>query len=654
MKKFTGLFIGIVLFIFFTAGICTSCDKKDDIKYVNTRTDFCSKVNTDSIIYVDDIDFGGETESEQIKIEKSISIIGKSNKSVLKNVYFDISGGGLESEMITVSIQNVVFNGNYNNENLTVDSTKSYVQNMGSRRDEKRAINAEGFMSLSIDNCDFTNYNSSSGAAVYANYTDGNLDLYKRMSFTMSNCNVYNNYTFRGSVHFNGKKPMAAEFKNCNFYNNQASYASGIFAGGVVAKIDNCSFKNNVYQEIKNVYETNYVTREKTNYVSGQALHFTDAEGVVTNSVFENNIGYTGGAISSHKSLMTVDSCKFLRNTAENNGGAISVFSKETMPTYITNCTFIGNKANKEGNIFCNANADYVYRKTKASKVEFSLCIFLENNGNGNLLFYNDTSTYKYIEGMEWRDESVSPFVYNIEKDDNENYLYNDDTVEDDILGSIVIDKYYVAKDNSYTQSFSYEQAIALNIIDEIDFNTADSIKINKGSKADVIVPIEIASTYANGKFKNIESITKIGVNDFTPPKESNWIWWVIGSFGFVGSIVFVLVILHRRKVLALATISGNDNITDKIDKTKVAENSNIEEILKGNIIGIVTDFKLSQRESDVMNGLIDGKIAKQIAVELFISFDTARYHIKNLYKKLDVHSQTELISFCHKYKKID
>jgi DNA-binding NarL/FixJ family response regulator len=52
----------------------------------------------------------------------------------------------------------------------------------------------------------------------------------------------------------------------------------------------------------------------------------------------------------------------------------------------------------------------------------------------------------------------------------------------------------------------------------------------------------------------------------------------------------------------------------------------------------------LSDKEKEVVVALVDGLSYKQIAERLFISFETVRSHIKNIYKKLHVHSKAEII----------
>jgi DNA-binding NarL/FixJ family response regulator len=56
-------------------------------------------------------------------------------------------------------------------------------------------------------------------------------------------------------------------------------------------------------------------------------------------------------------------------------------------------------------------------------------------------------------------------------------------------------------------------------------------------------------------------------------------------------------------------------------------------------------DYKLSARETEILSHLSKGESIKQMASDLSISIDTVRTHIKNIYEKLQVHTQTEAVS---------
>lgn len=62
----------------------------------------------------------------------------------------------------------------------------------------------------------------------------------------------------------------------------------------------------------------------------------------------------------------------------------------------------------------------------------------------------------------------------------------------------------------------------------------------------------------------------------------------------------------------------------------------------------IATDnskYDLTDREKEVLNLLADGYNYQEIANTLYISVDTVRHHIRNIYKKLHVHSQSEAVA---------
>jgi len=58
-----------------------------------------------------------------------------------------------------------------------------------------------------------------------------------------------------------------------------------------------------------------------------------------------------------------------------------------------------------------------------------------------------------------------------------------------------------------------------------------------------------------------------------------------------------------------------------------------------------VNPYQLTPREKDVLSSLARGNSYKLIAAEFEISVDTVRTHLKKIYEKLQVHSQTEAVS---------
>jgi DNA-binding NarL/FixJ family response regulator len=53
----------------------------------------------------------------------------------------------------------------------------------------------------------------------------------------------------------------------------------------------------------------------------------------------------------------------------------------------------------------------------------------------------------------------------------------------------------------------------------------------------------------------------------------------------------------------------------------------------------------LTNREKEILNGLAAGQTYQAVGFSLHISIDTVRFHIRNIYKKLHVHSVSEAVA---------
>lgn len=72
--------------------------------------------------------------------------------------------------------------------------------------------------------------------------------------------------------------------------------------------------------------------------------------------------------------------------------------------------------------------------------------------------------------------------------------------------------------------------------------------------------------------------------------------------------------------------------ITQKIIQALIAQKTNYASLL-------------SRREQQILTRLVNGSSYKLVAHELDISLETVRYHIKKMYKKMDVNSKGEIIA---------
>ena len=67
----------------------------------------------------------------------------------------------------------------------------------------------------------------------------------------------------------------------------------------------------------------------------------------------------------------------------------------------------------------------------------------------------------------------------------------------------------------------------------------------------------------------------------------------------------------------------------------------------------VAQDFGLTQRELEIMYSLVEGKSRKEIAEDLYITSNTIKTHLHNLYGKLDIHSESDLKAFVSKREKM-
>ncbi len=54
---------------------------------------------------------------------------------------------------------------------------------------------------------------------------------------------------------------------------------------------------------------------------------------------------------------------------------------------------------------------------------------------------------------------------------------------------------------------------------------------------------------------------------------------------------------------------------------------------------------KLTKREIEITNGILDGLSYKLVADRHSLSIDSVRSHIKNIYRKLNINSKSELFN---------
>lgn len=202
----------------------------------------------------------------------------------------------------------------------------------------------------SITNCKFTsNSAKQDGGCIDFFNTNGKATP----TITIKNCVFNKNKSSKSAAAlFLGVK-VKYTISNCNFTSNsKPKYGGAVFFEGASASFSGCNFKSNVASQNGGAVSAN----------SGGKISFSKC-------TFTSNKAHFGGAILNKAKGITVNNCKFNKNTAGRSGGAIAI-QGGTNVVKVT--TFLSNKAVYGAGIFQGSKTLTVTKSTfttnKASK----------------------------------------------------------------------------------------------------------------------------------------------------------------------------------------------------------------------------------------------------------------------------------------------
>jgi DNA-binding CsgD family transcriptional regulator len=108
-------------------------------------------------------------------------------------------------------------------------------------------------------------------------------------------------------------------------------------------------------------------------------------------------------------------------------------------------------------------------------------------------------------------------------------------------------------------------------------------------------------------------------------------------------AIILVLVICTTLCLRVIYRISGNEAHDSPFDFVGLPQHEGLSFEQASEL------FDLSEREAEVLELMLEGKTAAQIAEAMVIAHGTAKAHIGNVYKKLDIHNRGELFKLISK-----
>ena len=123
------------------------------------------------------------------------------------------------------------------------------------------------------------------------------------------------------------------------------------------------------------------------------------------------------------------------------------------------------------------------------------------------------------------------------------------------------------------------------------------------------------------------------------------YLWVVLSSY-------FCIVVVHLGFVAWQQACSTDDpDALQDAGMRNEGETDTLHALQHERIVTLANGYALTKREREILQYLSLGYGSVYISKTLFISDNTARTHIRNIYRKLDVSSREELLSLVNGMK---
>ncbi len=124
---------------------------------------------------------------------------------------------------------------------------------------------------------------------------------------------------------------------------------------------------------------------------------------------------------------------------------------------------------------------------------------------------------------------------------------------------------------------------------------------------------------------------------------------WILKIGSFIDMIVISYAIVYKMKVLNEENKKMSDSIKQYMNEIKeikikdIHTNRSILESDQDKLFKIKHTYSLTEREVDVLKSLMQNKTNAEIADSLYVSVNTIKYHVKNIYRKLNTNDRLQV-----------
>ena len=196
----------------------------------------------------------------------------------------------------------------------------------------------------------------------------------------------------------------------------------------------------------------------------------------------------------------------------------------------------------------------------------------------------------------------------------------------------------YNALTEYYTQTNDFEKAL---IAHKKATKFRDSIVNLATQKSIISTQIEYESQSKDSQIKKLAKEKELSLLE----AKSNSTKLIIGSLISIIVIVLLLLFIYLlRKNKELEITNQNSELQKYILQVNKLENIVKENSSKSDqlILENIKTFELSSRETEVLEHIASGMSNSEIAEKMFVSTNTIKTHIKNIYSKLDVKNRIQ------------
>ena len=340
-------FLLLLCLIFATSAVVGAAASTREGELITTRNEFEKALNAakdGDTLLVGDIDFnlqgeGAVNEAERITITKNITIKnGKTNgKAVFTGASFLLNGTNVAGKTSEFRFVGITFDEGLNADEITHTDWELSYSGDGSLISStpikcQRAINCIGNINANFSDCEFKNYMSVEGGAIYAWYLDGD-NSHCALNLTLDGCSFESNSALNsgGAIYLRAKSNIQLSAVDCTFTDNRSGFNDQATGGGAVAlhdcksEFNSCEFKDNIANHFyggDRFFDFGYIPEMGGNFIlyddtlEGGAILAWDGELSMKNCVLTKNSASYGGAIALQTITADIEDCSITENRA--------------------------------------------------------------------------------------------------------------------------------------------------------------------------------------------------------------------------------------------------------------------------------------------------------------------------------------------------